>query len=436
MTQLAEAPDSIAATIAGLAKSLRVGGAGISAPPDFAALDSMKLVELVLKLEDHFNIRLTAEDIDDITSFDALAGIVMRHQTARLPPAPPPPTQLPVSIRLSIARAEMRGAATRLSGAIAGPTGGVAGAAIIGPAGDAILAFTPADFAAGRFDALCDLDLARATLSQCRLSIPRPGLPALEAPLSYAGAIIFPGLADNAPNRLHLSAVLPDDITRPNPRELLQHFESLGDNCEFGVFAAMLGDTSPSLFRAGGTSEWMTVPRPSRLTFAAALADGFDGFAEPADLRLEYIFGEWMVFSNRYDFCFHTGRKTQMVDLPALAARQSQILLAGKQALLQDLRNPQKIFIRKSNGRDTVGDIAALHAAMRRHGTAWLLWLAPATEAEPPGTVTLLPGKLLRVTISKLAPYTRADRVCALSWLTALTAARLALATPSGLSQS
>jgi acyl carrier protein len=435
MTLLAEAPERIAATIAGLAESLRAADADVLAPPDFTALDSMKLVELVLKLEDHFNIRLTAEDIDDITSFDALAVIVARHQKARLPPAPPPAPQ-PVSIRLSIARAEMRGGATRLSGAIAGPAGGVAGAAIIGPAGNAILPFTQAHFATGRFDALCDLDLARATLSQCRLSIPRPGLPALEAALSYAGCIIFPDLADNAPNRLHLNAALADDITRPNPPELLRHFESLGDNCEFGVFAAMLGNTRPSLFRTGGTSEWMTLPRPNRLPFAAALAGGFAGFAEPEDLRLEYIFGEWMVFSNRYDFCFHTGQKTQVVDLPALAARQSKMLLAGKQALLEDLRDPQKIFIRKSNGRDTVADIAELHTAMRRHGTAWLLWLAPATGTEPPGTVTLLPGKLLRVTISKLAPYTRADRVCALSWLTALTAAHLVLATPSGLSQT
>jgi hypothetical protein len=99
--------------------------------------------------------------------------------------------------------------------------------------------------------------------------------------------------------------------------------------------------------------------------------------------------------------------------------------------LLDDLRDPQKIFIRKSNGRDTVADITALHAAMRRHGAAWLLWLAPGTETEPPGTVTLLPGKLLRVTISKLAPYTRADRLCVLSWLTALTAVHLAIATPA-----
>jgi acyl carrier protein len=429
MTLLAEAPENITATIAGLARSLSETGVSNA---DFAALDSMKLVELILKLEDHFNIRLTAEDIDDVTSFEALAGIVARCQAARPPPTPPPPAaRLPISVRLSIARAEMRGAVARLSGTIYGPANAAAGASIIGPAGAPILSFTPAHFAAGHFDALCDLDLARHTLSQCRLSIPRPGQPPLEAPLSYAGCIIFPSLADNAPNRLHLNEALPDEITRPNPQELLRNFESLGDNCEFGVFAAMLGDARKNLFRTGGTSEWMTLPRPSRASFAEALAGGFDGFAEPEDLRLEYIFGEWMVFSNRYDFCFHTGHKTSTVDLQELAVQQSQSLLARKRALLDDLRDPQKIFIRKSNGRDTVADITALHAAMRRHGAAWLLWLAPGTETEPPGTVTLLPGKLLRVTISKLAPYTRADRLCVLSWLTALTAVHLAIATPA-----
>jgi len=433
MTLLAETAEDIAVTISGLAASLREnrGSAG-----DFSALDSMKLVALVLKLEDHFNIRLTADDMDDITSFDALAAIVARRRATRLPPPPAPPAvRLQISVRLAISRAELCGPATRLTGTISGPAEAAAGTAILGPAGTPILQFTAAHFAAGRFDAVCDLDLARAALSQCRLSIARPGLPSLEAALSYAGCIIFPNLADNAPNRRHLDAALPDEITRPSPAELLGHFESLGDNCEFGVFAAMLGDTRPSLFRTGGTSEWMTLPRSGRMTFADALAGGLAGFAEPEDLRLEYIFGEWMVFSNLYDFCFHTGEKTPSADLSALAAAQSQSLLARKQALLDDLGNPEKIFIRKSNGRETATDITALHAAMRRHGAAWLLWLAPATETEPPGTVTLWPGKLLRVTISKLAPYTRADRLSALSWLTALTAAKLALATPAARTQ-
>ena len=135
----------------------------------------------------------------------------------------------------------------------------------------------------------------------------------------------------------------------------------------------MLGDHRASLFRAGGTSEWMIVPRPGQITLAEAIGDSLARFAEPEDLRLEYIFGEWMVFSNRYDFCFHSGEKDRATPLPPIAAAQSQKLLAEKANLLADLANPAKIFIRKSNGRETETDIARLLAAMRRHGQAWLL---------------------------------------------------------------
>jgi acyl carrier protein len=421
--------DNIAATIAALVNKLRAQTPlGIATKPAIADLDSMRLVELVLKLEDIYAIRLNADDIDAITSLDTLAAIVSQRRAETVSPVPAPlpspPKPAPATFTFILDFAEMRGPSTRLGGAIAGPLGTIT--TILAKDGTPLLTLAPQT---GRFDELCGLDLAHQNLTECRLSITFPGSPAAEWPLPRLPKLIFPALADGAPNRLHLTAALRDDITQPTPSELLQNFETLGDNCEFGVFAGMLGDHRASLFRAGGTSEWMTVPRPGQLSLPDAIDNHLAGFAEHGDLRLEYIFGEWMAFSNRYDFCFHTGEKNPAAPVPPLATAQLEKLARLKQDFLNDLANPAKIFVRKSNGRETEADIDRLLTALRRHGDPWLLWLAPATETIPPATVTLFPNKLLHVTIANLASYTRADRINALSWFTALTAAHLVLAT-------
>jgi len=434
MTAQIEILENIAATIAALARSLSAETRGaVTKNPSIAGLDSIQLVELVLKLEDLYAIRLNAEDIDAVTSLESLAGIVSQRRASPAAAMASLPARAAAStldrVTISIARAEMHGPATRLSGTILAEAG--TAISLISSAGGRILQVSEQQIAAGHFEAVCNFDLARENLAECRLAVTLPGGLAAEYPLPRAAATVFPCLQDGAANRRHLIAALPDNITCPTPTELLHNFESLGDNCEFGVFAAMLGDHRASLFRAGGTSEWMIVPRPGQITLAEAIGDSLARFAEPEDLRLEYIFGEWMVFSNRYDFCFHSGEKDRATPLPPIAAAQSQKLLAQKANLLADLANPAKIFIRKSNGRETETDIARLLAAMRRHGQAWLLWLTPASEAEPPGTVALYPNRFLRVTTATLAEYTRANRISALSWLTALTAAHLTLATPA-----
>jgi acyl carrier protein len=428
----------------------------------FERLDSLKLVELILKLEEIYSIRLNADDIDAVDSIDSLAGIIerrrderggvdrrrgdrrrgerragdrrggnldggslgvgLRHYGLDITQSP---AALPLEIiRVAIAEAEMRGPQTRLAGTIQARQ--PATIAIARPDGEELFSVSLQAGQCASFDLLCDLDLARHDLRQCRVVAAIAGR-LTETDLAAPEKIVIPEMQELGLNRRHLARALPDNIAKPTPAELLARFDTLGDNCEFGVFARLLGDGRSSLFRAGGTSEWMTIPRPGQRSLADALEAGLEGFAEPGDLRLEYIFGEWMAFSNRYDFCVHTGVKGWAPPDPGPELLRLQQL---KRDLLIALADPWKIFTRKSNSRETEADLRRLLAAMRCVGDSWLLWLSPATESERPGTVTMFPDKLVKVAIASLAEYTRADRIDCLAWLGALSAVHLVMASP------
>jgi acyl carrier protein len=397
-----------------------------TATPDTAAatletLDSLRLVELILKLEDFYAIRLTAADIDAITTIDSLAALVQRHRAPK--PVPKTPAPAHAAATLTLACAEMRGPQTRLTGTIQARAPAII--TLTGPTGTPYLQ-QPIAIGTYGFDLLCPVDLATQNLALCQVTVTPDGAPPVTTPLPPPERTCIPDLHDGGANRRHLTAALPDSLTKPTPLELLQDFDTLGDNCEFGVLAGQFGSTEKSLFSAGGTSEWMTIPRTGQPDLPAALSRALANFAEPADLRLEYIFGEWMIFSQLYDFCFHTGQKSPHAR--PLAAAQSQRLMALKRKLLTNLANPAKIFIRKSNGRETPEDLAALLAAMRRLGDAWLLAIVPADAENPPGSVTMLPNKMLRAAITAQTDYRRADRIHTLAWLTTLSAVHLALA--------
>ncbi len=392
-------------------------------------LDSIRTVELILLVEDHYNIRMNAEDMDRMTTAASLAEIVIaRAVEPALPARPAAVASSGQDSFMAIEQVEMLGNCAKITFRLTGPPGGTSVRLIHQDFGDIEARQLSAE--GDCFSFLCKLDLARHRLDRCRIVTQDGNLNRAEHVLPPPARIVIGEMADGGVNRSHLAAALPEEISKAGIGVLLRRFESFGDNCEFGVFAGMLGDKSLGLFRAGGTSEWMIVPRPGRPTLASALAGAFEGFGTAADLRLEYKDGEFLCFSNKYDFCFHTGEKNPAAALPELAARQTARLRWLAEKFLEDIANPSKIFVRKSNGAETETQIIELAQAMRRHGQAWLLWVSPATPQEPPGSITIMPNRLMRVTISALSDYKRANRVDALAWLNAITAAHLVLASP------
>lgn len=197
--------------------------------------------------------------------------------------------------------------------------------------------------------------------------------------------------------------------------ELLERFESLGDNCEFGFVQRAHG------IEPGGLLRWAIAPPEPLL---AALRDG---------LRDLYAFGSLvpahpgMVLDQRYGLAFHTamrihleGAQPVFTDPPeqraAVHAEEMAKIAYLRAKLLSGLAEGSRIFVYKTNPGLDAGQIAALHATLRQHGPARLLAVVPATEDHPSGTVQQAGLGLLIGHIERFAPYDQADDVMLGTW--------------------
>lgn len=207
--------------------------------------------------------------------------------------------------------------------------------------------------------------------------------------------------------RLRLDAVADDgvatvfgpvaDISGPtDDRELMLRFESLGENCEFGLAQRRAGAEPLGLLR------FASAPLPYLLT---ALAAGFRGMGAPGSVTVT-LGGdgqEFMVRDDVYGLLYHAGAGTDPV---RIAARETQRMRFLIDKLLGDITAGDKIFVFHAvkNVRRRAADLLA--AAMAQFGTAPLLWVEPANAEFPCGTVQRLSETMF---IGHLGRFASAD---------------------------
>ena len=192
-------------------------------------------------------------------------------------------------------------------------------------------------------------------------------------------------------------------------------FESLGDNCEFGLFLREQGVEQMGFFRFG------FAPLPTLLTM---LETGFAGVgAEGSAEIITNVVDEHMVRLQPSGFTYHTRRLAGTVDPARLAGQEALKVRFLARKLLEDLEEGEKIFVRKGHGAAKPAEVGALHRALRRHGPACLLVVVPADPAHPAGSVERLGPGLLRGRLSRYAPYNDPRRFQGEEWLAVCTAA-------------
>ncbi|MBV9778133.1 MAG: hypothetical protein JO143_13910, partial [Acetobacteraceae bacterium] len=179
-----------------------------------------------------------------------------------------------------------------------------------------------------------------------------------------------------------------------NDAELIQHFESLGDNCEFGLVQRFVGAEPLGFFRFNYTG----LPMLTRMLEAE-----FRDIDRPEDIELVRASAadtELVVQNRRYGYRYHTFRH----DPDPTQAREQQLKVIPflRDKLLADLRAGEKIFVRK--GVRSVGEAAALARLMRRYGPTTLLWVTPEDEANVRGSVRVLEAGLMQGFMDRLAP--------------------------------
>ncbi len=208
--------------------------------------------------------------------------------------------------------------------------------------------------------------------------------------------------------------------------DLMLRFESLGQNCEFGLVQRQCGAESLGLLRFSST------PLPLLLD---ALAARFEGMGRPEAIEIELSANgrEYMVRDRRFGFLYHAWVLAGAMAPEAIAKREAARVPFLLRKLIEDLEAAEKIFVFKGMDAMPAEQVYPLAAAIRRYGANTLLFVTIADAEHQAGTVRVeAPGFLVGY-VDRFAPSEEAKDVLLDQWVAVCRRAyRLRLATGLG----
>lgn len=212
---------------------------------------------------------------------------------------------------------------------------------------------------------------------------------------------------------MRLYRMLPRPAPAPHPPlppdQMILRFESLGDNCEFGLVQRQYGAEPLGLLRFS----YIELGQLLR-----GLRCGFAGLGDPdtTEISASGPDREIVVRETAYGMTYHTYQYETQIDLETVHRQQVPRLNFLRRKLLEDIGNGEKIFVLKRVPPLRPEEVLPLYAALNELGRNWLLWMLPADATHAPGTVeVLLPG-LLRGYIDRFAPNDNAHDLSFAAW--------------------
>jgi hypothetical protein len=192
--------------------------------------------------------------------------------------------------------------------------------------------------------------------------------------------------------------------------QLMMQFESLGENCEFGLAQRRCHAEPLGLLRFAST------PLSALL---AALKQRFEGLGEPdqVEVRVSDNKLEYLVLDRRYGFLYHPWLLVGQAEAEEIRQRELKRLPLLKRKLLEDLEEGSKIFVYRGMRPLSRALVRRLADAMREYGPATLLWVELHDAAHPPGTVELISDGLLKGYIDRFAPGDNAHDLSIACWV-------------------
>jgi len=191
--------------------------------------------------------------------------------------------------------------------------------------------------------------------------------------------------------------------------ELMLRFESLGQNCEFGLVQRACGAEPLGLLRFASAPLDKLLP---------ALHRRFAGMGQAGQVRADLTNGEYMILDKVYGFYTHAwvkeGEKTPS-EIEAREARRVPFLV---RKLIEDLQAGEKLFVYHAMTALQLAQPGILASALRQYGPATLLWVDLADDAHPPGDVYWLGEGVMRAHIDRFAPGENAHDFALESWVT------------------
>ena len=195
---------------------------------------------------------------------------------------------------------------------------------------------------------------------------------------------------------------------------LVMSFESLGDNCEFGLVQRRVGRERLSFLRYAGVGEVEALAR--------SIADGLAVFDQPDTVAISVHGNEWIAGVPALRLAFHTGRAADSIPLERIRVEETRKLAFMAQKFVEDCETGEKIFVYRvlrdeRGGPDGTRGMIEMFDALRRHGPARLLWVNEEDAAHPHGTIEQVRDGLFRGWIDHLAPHSDAFDFRPRSWL-------------------
>jgi hypothetical protein len=191
---------------------------------------------------------------------------------------------------------------------------------------------------------------------------------------------------------------------------LLQSFEGLGDNCDFGVLQQRaVGIEQFGLFRFA-TCKAADV--------AALLRVRFDYLGEPHDLWLDPVEPrrEFWVKSRRCSFEAHTDRYADRDDAEVIRLAQGEKIRYLKERLIRDLSRGRRLAVWKGAADRLV--MQEMAQQLRSYAPSnCLLWVTVDPKREP-GTVERASDELILGFLSRYGDYEGGLRLPVVEWIT------------------
>jgi hypothetical protein len=209
----------------------------------------------------------------------------------------------------------------------------------------------------------------------------------------YPDRLAWPG--GDTPVEVDIAAVMRTDQMKLS--QLMLQFESLGQNCEFGLVQRRCEAEPLGLLRFAST------PLPNLL---AALEARFEGMGLPESVQVEMSPNgrEFMVRDARYGVTYHAWVNAGEMEAAALHSRELRRVPVLVRKLLEDLELGEKIFLFKGMGPLPEEVVFPLAVALRRYGPNRLLFVTLAHGPHMAGTVEARPEGYLVGYLDRFAP--------------------------------
>ncbi len=192
--------------------------------------------------------------------------------------------------------------------------------------------------------------------------------------------------------------------------DLMLQFESLGQNCEFGLVQRQCKAEPLGLLRFSST------PLPQLME---ALDARFEGLGAPATTKVDLSPNgrEYMVHDSRFGFVYHAWVNAGEMQPDEIAKRELRRVPFLVRKLVEDLEAGEKTFVFKGMGAMPEEEVFPLAMTIRRYGPNTLLLVTLSDAEHRGGTVeSRAPGFLVGY-IDRFAPGDNAYDLQIAQWV-------------------